>query len=698
MHKTPRPLALILYELSTEKLFIVGLFLKLLLISIFIPEIQIEWFLKFIVSFIEQPTLSPWSNFVETEGDALAFPYGPIMMAVHLPTTFIGWFIDELIGSTYFAGFGFRLSLLICDFWVLIQLVQQSSISRKKLLLFYWLSPLVMFINYWHGQTDIVPVMFLMLSLSSLKSNKSVESGVYLALGAAAKHTIFISLPFIFLYLWFKRGISSDLRFFLFSFIAVFSFLEFPFVFTHGFIDMVLQNRELKNLFWVSLQMSDVLEIYLIPIAYFLLCYYTWYLRRMNHELLLGVLGVAFGIVVVASPAPPGWYLWLIPMFSLHLAKAGKGAIIVAYLFSVSFVALHFITTKGSTSLFSGLDIISSTRLSDVLDIRIISLVNTGVIGMVVIILYQMFRDGIVSNDFFVLGRRPFAIGIAGDSGTGKTTLVDSLSNLLGKPHVIEVHGDNYHKWDRHSSMWKTMTHLDPRANDEFRMLDDVRSFLHIGHAKTRTYDHSSGFFTPFEDQGSQGFIIVDGLHALHSARLRELYDVRIFLSLDESMRRELKIYRDVNLRGKSLESTMRDIERRHGDSLKYIEPQARKADLCFHVARVHSESSGSRLGDDSYILTVRLKDGSYYLELSNMLIGLCGLQVDMNPVGDDGSVEFDVQGDVSAEDIALASRVLVPHFEELINYQDGFANGVSGLMQLIILLQAADALNNRRS
>ena len=148
MYKTPRSLALVLYELSNEKLFIFGLLLKLFFISIFIPEIQTEWFLNFIVSFIEEPTLSPWSNFVEIGGDSLAFPYGPMMMAVHLPTTFIGWLLDGLLGTSYLTGFGFRISLLICDFLVLILLLQQSSIAKKKLLIFYWLSPLVMFINY----------------------------------------------------------------------------------------------------------------------------------------------------------------------------------------------------------------------------------------------------------------------------------------------------------------------------------------------------------------------------------------------------------------------------------------------------------------------------------------------------------------------------------------------------------------------
>ena len=61
---------------------------------------------------------------------------------------------------------------------------------------------------------------------------------------------------------------------------------------------------------------------------------------------------------------------------------------------------------------------------------------------------------------------KPLAIGIAGDSGAGKDTLVNSLVDLFGAHSVVSLSGDNYHLWDRNKKMWKLITHLNPKANN----------------------------------------------------------------------------------------------------------------------------------------------------------------------------------------------------------------------------------------
>ena len=54
-------------------------------------------------------------DILESGGNSLAFPYGPIMLIFHLPTTLIGWIIDSIFSYEYFTNFGFRLSLLLAD-------------------------------------------------------------------------------------------------------------------------------------------------------------------------------------------------------------------------------------------------------------------------------------------------------------------------------------------------------------------------------------------------------------------------------------------------------------------------------------------------------------------------------------------------------------------------------------------------------
>ena len=60
MHQICRPLELIWSELWREKLFRIGIVIKIVLIIALMPTIQQEWFIPFIVSWIESPTILPW--------------------------------------------------------------------------------------------------------------------------------------------------------------------------------------------------------------------------------------------------------------------------------------------------------------------------------------------------------------------------------------------------------------------------------------------------------------------------------------------------------------------------------------------------------------------------------------------------------------------------------------------------------------
>ena len=51
--------------------------------------------------------------------------------------------------------------------------------------------------------------------------------------------------------------------------------------------------------------------------------------------------------------------------------------------------------------------------------------------------------------------RRPFVIGISGDSGSGKDTFANSIEGLFGKHSVTKLSGDDYHLWDRKSRYGK---------------------------------------------------------------------------------------------------------------------------------------------------------------------------------------------------------------------------------------------------
>jgi len=124
MHQVSRTLGLIYPNLIRDHIFLLGLGIKLLFIVFFIPEVQADWFVSFMMQTFENPSIDPWSSYINSGGTTLAFPYGPIMFLVHLPTTFLGWVIDSWTGVEYFSGLGFRASLLIADILILGLLLQ----------------------------------------------------------------------------------------------------------------------------------------------------------------------------------------------------------------------------------------------------------------------------------------------------------------------------------------------------------------------------------------------------------------------------------------------------------------------------------------------------------------------------------------------------------------------------------------------
>ena len=146
-------------ELNHNKLFLFGLLLKVLAITILAPEIQNKWFLNFIAFTIQNFSLSPWSEFLKSGGDPLSYPYGPVMLILQLPLSFVGSLIDNLNfasnAKNYFLSLGFKSSILIADISILLLLITLIKEKISKIIFFYWLSPIVIYISYWHGKLNI---------------------------------------------------------------------------------------------------------------------------------------------------------------------------------------------------------------------------------------------------------------------------------------------------------------------------------------------------------------------------------------------------------------------------------------------------------------------------------------------------------------------------------------------------------------
>ncbi len=676
MYQASRSLGVIWSDLFRDKVFLFGLIFKIVFIILFIPEIQTEWFLPFIVEAIESPSVSPWSAFVNSGGDPLAFPYGPIMFLVHLPLTFLGWVVDVFTGLSYFSGLGFRVSLLGADLLLLSLLLQQFEKHWRGLLLHYWLSPIVIFITYWHGQMDLVPIVIFIFSISMLRKSKLIASSLILAASVAAKHSMVIILPFIIIYLWFKRSAIADVYKFIIYFLLTLILIEGLFLFDAGFQHMVLENREINKIFWLSVSMGEGLQIYILPLVYLLLVYFTWRLRRMNYDLLLATLGVAFGIVILLTPAPTGWFLWLSPMLALHYSRGNGGSVILGVLFSFVFVIYHFIYSSGSQMIFLEDTVVLINILQFFENLQIRSLLNTILVGIVSVIVLQIFRDGIRGSDYYHLGKKPLVIGISGGIGSGKNSFAKALVDLFGENKVLKLLGEDYSNWDKSSPMWKTITRYDPRSSRHFSMISDLRKILNGEWIKRRTLNQETGRFSIEEVQKGHQVILISGLHALYSKQLVDMQDVGFFLNSEDGCKEHILDQEDME---------------------KYIHPQATQANVVYKLSPINSEIDSSELNDNRLRLNIKIQNGAYYQELMRVLIGVCGLQVGVDELDEYGNVELTVQGEIQSEDIRFASIMVIPHLSEFINQEEGFCDGMLGVMQLVALMEIDEMLKIRR-
>lgn len=175
-------------------------------------------------------------------------------------------------------------------------------------------------------------------------------------------------------------------------------------------------------------------------------------------------------------------------------------------------------------------------------------------------------------------------IGIAGDSGAGKSTYVEHLRQLLGEENVTVITADDYHSLDRVERSKIGVTALHPwKANNLGLLIDHLWRLKRRLPIEKPIYDHSTGTLTGPELIEPRPIVLIEGLHLLYLNLLREAFDLKIFFDTDISLRVRWKVRRDAEARGYTEEQVLQEIERRRPDVEKYIEPQKAWADLVIH-------------------------------------------------------------------------------------------------------------------
>lgn len=668
--------------------FLLGLGLRALLVLLAQPTIRALWFLPFLDTAMSHP-LDPWTAHLASGGSSWAFPYGPVMVAVLAPLGWLGLAVDQATGMTWAAPVGFGLTILLCDLLLLECLLRLFPDRAKPLMWLAWLSPIALYVSYWHGQVDVVPLLLLFWSLERLKALRVVPAGLLLGAAVATKLTILLALPFVLIYLFGNLRLRRFLAPFSAALAAAALGLQLPYLFSPGVQAIVLGSPEIQKVYALRIALGENLRIYLLPLLYLLVVFGAWRVRRTAFELLLALLGIGFFLVVLLTPASPGWYLWVVPFLAV-VPWDRRSTLVLIAAFGGLYLAHHLLNVPGSALPALGLEPTEALlSLGNALSPHVRSLLVTMLIATGLILMVSMAREGIARNVYYRLSRKPIVVAMAGDSSSGKDTLATALTQLFGARQVTRVSGDDYHHWDRHRPMWQVLTHLNPAANDLERWVQDVTALAEGKPVIAPRYDHATGRFASPRRIAPRPVLLVSGLHALHPPALRERSDVTIFLQMDEGLRHRLKKRRDTVERHYSPEELERTVVRRREDAARFIAPQASLADLIFSLQPARRDlSTVDPLPEHLPLrLQVTLRRGLPHDPIVRVLIGLCGLLVDVRQEEPAGGAVITIEGDVTAEDLTLAARRLVPSSEELLDPVPEWREGTQGLMQLFVLV-----------
>ena len=174
-------------------------------------------------------------------------------------------------------------------------------------------------------------------------------------------------------------------------------------------------------------------------------------------------------------------------------------------------------------------------------------------------------------------------IGIAGGTGSGKTTLMNNLIARFGDVVTVLSHDNYYRRRDELTFEERTKINYDePAALETDLMARHLEELRHGRAIDCPVYD-----FTRHNRSDEtvriypRQVIIVEGILIFENPELRELMDIKIFVDTDADVRLCRRIKRDVNKRGRSLESVLLQyqttVKPMHE---KYVEPSKKYADL----------------------------------------------------------------------------------------------------------------------
>ena len=681
-------------------LIVLALVVRLVLVFVVVPEIQAAWFVPFFDNAIAHPSIDPWQSFLDHGGDPKSFPYGPVMFL---------WFglwalLTSWLPAAWAIQIGIALGLLVLEIGLWALVTRWRPMASRTALLLIALSPIAVYASFVHGQLDLLPTLLIFGSALLLRDRRWQASGVLAGLAIAAKFSSAFVPPLVLIFLLRNARFREHARAYAIGLVPGVLLTLLP-VLLPGYRTMVLETPTSQSVVAYTLDLGPGLSLVVLPAVYLALAGLLYRFKRGNPDIVVLALGVMLTAVTLLTPASPGWYLWSVPFLAVLAAPLGRQAIASVWLFWA--VATASLTLRASDAARRGTeDGVPSGRFSEVGSFvdsagSVGAVLSTATVLLGVLMLVLIYRRARPRLDMYRLSASPMSVAIAGDSGTGKDTLCISLANVFGESATSFLMGDDYHLYDRKAPLWQVTTHLHPAANDLPSMNRDALSLMRGQPVWAVHYDHSRGRFTKPRPIRQRELVVVNGLHALTSEEVRRTADLTVYTSMDERLRRQLKINRDVGQRGHSLENVVASIERRYPHARRFIEPQADLATVVFRLEPVKPLPVEECVDDRpvEMMLVAYLRGSSFVESLQRALISIANCPTWIEYLDTPGSVRMVVHPEhLRPADAAAVASHLIERPEELFTASPVWLGKSRGAMQLIIVLALLERRKNGRT
>ncbi|CAG1016709.1 uridine kinase [Anaerolineales bacterium] len=178
----------------------------------------------------------------------------------------------------------------------------------------------------------------------------------------------------------------------------------------------------------------------------------------------------------------------------------------------------------------------------------------------------------------------PLVIGIAGGSGSGKTTVAQAILDRVGADRIAYLQHDSYYKdlSGLPPTLRRDVNFDHPNSLETELLIQHVEALRNHQSVEVPIYDFSTDSRTDRTyTVASRGVILVEGVLIFVEPELRKLFDVKLYVDADADVRFIRRLRRDITERGRSTESVIKQYEATvRPMHLEFVEPSKRYADV----------------------------------------------------------------------------------------------------------------------